>query len=211
MVGKFGEELIFEEALESLGQDIYREALEESELEPYAPGSLEEITREDPLKLRYTVPLAPEVHLGPYRDIRIPFEEAEVTDEAVEDALEGIRQRQALIEPVDRPAEETDLVQVDLSGELLEPEAEEDTNLLDLKDVPLPPSQRSEFSIPDQLEKIILDLLAKNPADRPSTAEELGRRLTECPLDQVWDGDSARQWWEINDPAANNQQQTQKA
>ena len=155
MVGKFGEELIFEEALESLGQDIYREALEESELEPYAPGSLEEITREDPLKLRYTVPLAPEVHLRPYRDIRIPFEEAEVTDEAVEDALEGIRQRQALIEPVDRPAEETDLVQVDLSGELLEPEAEEDTNLLDLKDVPLLVDPETDVPTPGVMEHLI--------------------------------------------------------
>ena len=155
VVGKFGEELIFEEALESLGQDIYREALEESELDPYAPGSLEEITREDPLKLRYTVPLAPEVHLGPYRDIRIPFEEAEVTDEAVEDALEGIRQRQALIEPVDRPAEETDLVQVDLSGELLEPEAEEDTNLLDLKDVPLLVDPETDVPTPGVMEHLI--------------------------------------------------------
>ena len=155
VVGKFGEELIFEEALESLGQDIYREALEESELEPYAPGSLEEITREDPLKLRYTVPLAPEVHLGPYRDIRIPFEEAEVTDEAVEDALEGIRQRQALIEPVDRPAEETDLVQVDLSGELLEPEADEETNLLDLKDVPLLVDPETDVPTPGVMEHLI--------------------------------------------------------
>ena len=155
VVGKFGEELIFEEALESLGQDIYREALEESELEPYAPGSLEEITREDPIKLRYTVPLAPEVHLGPYQDIRIPFEEAEVTDEAVEDALEGIRQRQALIEPVDRPAEETDLVQVDLSGELLEPEAEEDTNLLDLKDVPLLVDPETDVPTPGVMEHLI--------------------------------------------------------
>ncbi len=61
IVGKFGEDVIFEEALERLGQEIYRDALEEAKIEPYAPGSLEEVIREDPLKLRYTVPLAPEV------------------------------------------------------------------------------------------------------------------------------------------------------
>jgi trigger factor len=138
IVGKFGEEVIFEEALERLGQEIYRDALEEAEIEPYAPGSLEEVIREDPLKLRYTVPLAPDVDLGEYREIRIPFEEAEVTDEAYEDAIEEIRQRQALIEPVERPAEETDLVIIDLSGELLDPDDEEDAQLIDMKDISVP-------------------------------------------------------------------------
>ena len=57
IVGKFGEDVIFEEALERLGQEIYRDALEEEKIEPYAPGSLEEVIREDPLKLRYIVPL----------------------------------------------------------------------------------------------------------------------------------------------------------
>jgi trigger factor len=155
VVGKFGEELIFEETLESLGQEIYREALEECEIEPYAPGSLEEITREDPLKLRYTVPLAPEVDLGNYREIRIPFEEAQVTDEAVEDALEGIRQRQALIEPVERPAEESDMVQVEISGELLEPEEGEEANLLDLKDVPLLVDPETDVPTPGVMEHLI--------------------------------------------------------
>ena len=89
IVGKFGEDVIFEEALERLGQEIYRDALEEEKIEPYAPGSLEEVIREDPLKLRYIVPLAPEVDLGAYREIRIPFEDAEVTDEAFEEAIEN--------------------------------------------------------------------------------------------------------------------------
>jgi hypothetical protein len=75
-----------------------------------------------------------------------------------------------------------------------------ETAAMHLKDSPLPPTQRSEFAIPHQLETIILDLLAKDPADRPATADELDRRLSECVLEKVWDGDSARQWWEINQP-----------
>jgi len=77
-----------------------------------------------------------------------------------------------------------------------------ETAAMHLKDVPMAPSQRSEFPIPDQLEKIILDLLAKDPADRPSTAGELDRRLAECQLDKVWDGDSARRWWDTNKPVS---------
>jgi len=155
VVGKFGEEVIFEEALDSLGQEIYRDALEESKIEPYAPGALEEIIREDPLKLRYTVPLAPEVDLGAYREIRIPFEDAEVMDEAFEEALEEIRQRQALIEPVDRPAEETDLVIIDLSGELLDPEDEEDAKLLDMKDISILVDPETDVPTPGVMEHLL--------------------------------------------------------
>ncbi len=164
ILGKFGEDVIFEEALDSLGQQIYREALEETEIEPYAPGSLEEIIREDPLKLRYTVPLAPDVDLGTYRDIRVPFEDAEVTDEAFEEALEEIRQRQALIEPVDRPAEETDLVIVDLSGELLDPEDGEDAKLLDMKDISVLVDPETDVPTPGVMEH----LLGLTPGDEKS-------------------------------------------
>ena len=155
IVGKFGEDVIFEEALERLGQEIYRDALEEAEIEPYAPGSLEEVIREDPLKLRYTVPLAPEVDLGAYRDIKIPFEDAEVTDEAFEEAIEEIRQRQALIEPVERPAEETDLVIIDLSGELLDPEDEEDAQLLDMKDISVLVDPETDVPTPGVMEHLL--------------------------------------------------------
>ena len=39
-VGRFGEDAIFDEALDTLGQDVYKQALEDSELEPFAPGAL---------------------------------------------------------------------------------------------------------------------------------------------------------------------------
>ncbi len=155
VLGKFGEDVIFEAALDSLGQEIYRDALEEAKIEPYAPGSLEEVIREDPLKLRYTVPLAPDVDLGAYREIRIPFEDAEVTDEAFEEAIEEIRQRQALIEPVDRPAEETDLVIIDLSGELLDPEDEEDPQLLDMKDISILVDPETDVPTPGVMEHLL--------------------------------------------------------
>jgi len=66
VVRKVGEEAVFDEALDNLGQDIYREALQQSEIEPYAPGSLEELVTRDPLVLRYVIPLEPEVELGDY-------------------------------------------------------------------------------------------------------------------------------------------------
>ena len=69
VVQRYGEEAVFEEALDTLGQEVYRKALEESGLEPFAPGALNEIVSRQPLLLRYTVPLAPQVERR-RRDLR---------------------------------------------------------------------------------------------------------------------------------------------
>ena len=51
------------------------------------------------------------------------------------------------------------------------------TMLAHVRRAPVPPSQRSETSVPASLERAILMCLAKNPADRPATAEALARML----------------------------------
>ena len=61
LLGRFGEEAVFEEALDALGQEVYRQALEDSKLDPIAPGILNEVVSRDPLVLRYRVPLPPEI------------------------------------------------------------------------------------------------------------------------------------------------------
>ena len=145
IVSKFGEEVIFEEALEILGQEAYRDALEDAELDPYAPGSLEEVITREPLVLRFTVPLVPEVALGSYREVRIPYEAPEVTDEAVESTMEELRQRQALIEPVERPAEDSDLVILDIHGELLDEEEDEDVELINQEGISVLVDEETDF------------------------------------------------------------------
>jgi trigger factor len=137
VVRKVGEEAVFDEALDHLGQDIYREALEQSEIEPYAPGSLEELVTREPLVLRYVIPLEPEVELGDYASLRLPFEPEAVTDEALESFLEELRQRQALMEPVSRPAAPGDVVDLKLRGTVQATETDPESTLLDEQQVPL--------------------------------------------------------------------------
>ncbi|GAB4420358.1 MAG: trigger factor [Anaerolineae bacterium] len=105
----FGREYVLEEALETLGQEVYLEALEAAGIEPYAPGSLEEI-RDEGHTLVFVVPKAPTVELGDYQSIRVEEEPEEVTDERVDRVMEWLRQNQALVEPVDRPAKVGDAV-----------------------------------------------------------------------------------------------------
>ncbi|HEX3050486.1 MAG TPA: trigger factor [Aggregatilineaceae bacterium] len=129
----FGREYILNEALDTLGQEIYRETLDESQIEPYAPGSLEDIQTEGGLKLTFVIPKRPTIELGNYRDeIRVPYDVEEVTDETVNKAMEDTRQNNAVVEDVDRPAQLGDQITFDhfevvvLADEKAEADAEEE-------------------------------------------------------------------------------------
>jgi eukaryotic-like serine/threonine-protein kinase len=63
---------------------------------------------------------------------------------------------------------------------------------------PVPPSIRSGRPVPRALEDLILRCLAKSPADRPATVDELVAALDEITLDQAWTQADAREWWEAN-------------
>jgi trigger factor len=138
VMNMYGHEYVLAEALDDLGNAVYREALDAAEIEPYAPGKLEDI-EEEGHKLVFVVPMRPTVDLGNYRDIRVDYEVGEVTDDLVNRAMEELRQGQALLEPADRPAKLTDQVTLSyifvtaLPGEVedeaggAEGEADEDT------------------------------------------------------------------------------------
>ena len=40
---RFGEKAVLSEAIELMGNEVFREALDEAKIEPYAPGNLENI------------------------------------------------------------------------------------------------------------------------------------------------------------------------
>jgi hypothetical protein len=42
--------------------------------------------------------------------------------------------------------------------------------------------------------------LAKHPADRPQTADELAARLASVRLEEEWTVERARKWWEEHRP-----------
>lgn len=65
---------------------------------------------------------------------------------------------------------------------------------------PTPPSERSEIPIPPALDRLVLDCLAKSPADRPQSARELSRRLAAVDGVNPWTEDRARDWWDTHQP-----------
>jgi len=66
---------------------------------------------------------------------------------------------------------------------------------------PVPPSRRGDLEVPRALEDLILACLEKDPARRPSSAQDLARRLEATGLASGWTPEKARQWWDTHLPA----------
>ena len=64
-----------------------------------------------------------------------------------------------------------------------------------LQTAPEPPSARLGRPLPAKLERLVLDLLAKDPAGRPGSAAEVAERLAACDDVAPWDAEEARTWW----------------
>jgi serine/threonine-protein kinase len=63
-----------------------------------------------------------------------------------------------------------------------------------MKTPPEPPSRRSGRSVPDDLERIILKCLEKDPGARPSSAADVERMLAACKIPR-WTDEDASAWW----------------
>jgi serine/threonine-protein kinase len=66
-----------------------------------------------------------------------------------------------------------------------------------LRREPVPPSLRCGWPIPEELDEVILACLAKQPADRPASAEVLEQSLAAIKSDP-WSQEDARAWWRSN-------------
>lgn len=66
--------------------------------------------------------------------------------------------------------------------------------------VPDPPSMRTELPIPPSLDGLVLECLAKSPADRPASADDLTQRLESLTDVPRWGRTQARAWWDTHAP-----------
>jgi trigger factor len=117
VVRTFGRAALQEQALEDFGQDWYEAAMKEVSVEPYQPGELQKVEW-DPFRMTVLLPTMPEVELGDYRAVRLPFEPKPVTDEQVEERLKELQDAHAQWVPVDRAAAMGDQVVLDLTGKI---------------------------------------------------------------------------------------------
>ncbi|MCL4505461.1 MAG: trigger factor [Chloroflexi bacterium] len=116
VVNAVGEQAFANELADELGGKYYSQAIDESKIDPYGPGQLEDV-KSSPTQLVVKVPLEPTVDLKDYKAIRVPYVPPIITDEEVNSQLEYIRDDNAVVELVERPAQLGDLVEADIEVE----------------------------------------------------------------------------------------------
>jgi trigger factor len=120
VVQNYGEQAILEQAIDLFVDAEYSNILKEADVNPGASGTLESIDSLEPPKLTFRVPLAPEVDLGDIHSLRMPYEWAAPDQGAVEKALQDLRQNYATTENVEREAQVSDYVLLDVKSETTE-------------------------------------------------------------------------------------------
>ena len=121
-------------ALEEVLQKTLKDVIAQEEIEPIDHPQLRSSADEllgqyqpgEPFIFTASVEVPPDVTLEHYQGLQITVEKAEYQPEQVDQALEEYRRSEATLVPVeDRPAQETDEVLLDLSGQFA-PEADSD-------------------------------------------------------------------------------------
>lgn len=64
-----------------------------------------------------------------------------------------------------------------------------------LHEPPVPPGERLGKAVPADLERLVLDCLAKDPQDRPQSATSLRKMLGDLEAYGSWSEEEARAWW----------------
>ena len=116
----YGKEAVKQEAFEIVANKAYSDALDQEKLIPVSDPKVEESTFEEgkDMELTIKVTLKPEPELGEYKGLHVEKEAVEVTDEAVEDAVNELRKRNAKMVAAEDDAviEKGDFAIIDFAG-----------------------------------------------------------------------------------------------
>ena len=122
-----GRESLLHEAIDFMLPDVTERAIAAQTLDTTGMPRVE-LMGMDPVTVKATVALTPEVDLGVYRDLRVEEAKLEVTEEDAQQRLDELRKEAAPWEPVERRVKLGDMVTMDVVG------AVEKRSILDEKD-----------------------------------------------------------------------------
>ncbi|WP_326752747.1 trigger factor [Streptomyces hirsutus] len=123
---RFGRGAVLEEAVNDALPKFYTDAVNEAELNPLGQPEVDITELKDGETLNFTaeVDIRPTIEIPDYSGIEVEVDAVEVTEEDVDKAVEELRERFASTAPVERAAEDGDVVTIDLEakvdGEVLE-------------------------------------------------------------------------------------------
>ncbi|MFG2479955.1 trigger factor [Streptomyces fagopyri] len=123
---RFGRGAVLEEAVNDALPKFYTEAVNEAELNVLGQPEVDITELKDGETLNFTaeVDIRPAIEIPDYSGIEVEVDAIEVSDEDIEKAVEELRERFASTSPVERAAQDGDVVTIDLEakvdGEVLE-------------------------------------------------------------------------------------------
>ncbi len=118
VVKYYGEGVLYEDAIDEIVNPAYSQVVKENDLQVVSRPELDvQEIGEDGLKYTLTVTVKPEVKLGKYEGVEVPYSKREVTDETIDAEIERMRKRNSTLENVeDRAAQNGDTVVIDYEG-----------------------------------------------------------------------------------------------
>ena len=93
----FGEESLYQDALNAVLPEAYANAVAESNIKPVAQPEIdvESMEKDSTWVLTAKVTVEPEVKLGQYKDLEVKAQSTEVTDEEVDAEIKKLQEQQA--------------------------------------------------------------------------------------------------------------------
>src|SRR5215204_4602864 len=121
VVQRLGRQTVLTQALESSLGDWYERAMLESGVNPVGDPKLDlsDLPEEGkPLRFSIEVAVRPQAELGEYKGLEVGRAEPEVPEEAVETEINRLREGFARLNPVERAANQGDVVLIDYEGKI---------------------------------------------------------------------------------------------
>jgi trigger factor len=139
---------IHNEVLQHLVSHALQHAVKDNNLRVIGDPSFDVLTVDEgkPLAIKATIEVIPEINLVDYKGLEITKRVPEITDADIEQELDGLREKNAELIPVEgRPSQEGDYVTADLVGKFLATE-EQDLKADNVEVVIGAPNVQKEFS-----------------------------------------------------------------
>ena len=114
----YGEEALFQDAVDFVLPAAYTKAIDELEVSPLAMPDIDvkEISKEEGVKFEAVVAVKPNVELGEYKNLGLEKESVEVTDADVEERLDSLLSRQAEWQIKEGESKKGNIVVIDFKG-----------------------------------------------------------------------------------------------
>lgn len=162
VVQQIGLPNLYREFVDDLAEEMYKAAIEQESIQPYAQAALEDLKLE-PLTYTLLVPLEPEVELGDYRSLRVEEEAPQVDEATVNERLEAYREQNSAWSEVTRPSAYGDTMNIDVKSVIVPEEGAdsnaEETVVLNETDWDVTPDQENPME-PPGFDQALLGLTA---------------------------------------------------